>query len=923
MCPRPLFLLLALLAFPAMALEPYLVKDVNPVPVPSGSDPSHPVVLGGAVLFFADDGVSGRELWRSDGTAAGTWQLSETSPGELPDPRPALVTERLYFFLSAHPLGSFASLWVSDGTPAGTFRLTGPSAGGDPWLPVWIASQGVLYFAARDPDHGSELWRTDGTPGGTYLVADVRPGPEGSNVQWLTESKGRVWFGADDGQRGGALWSSDGTAGGTVLAVDPFPSSASHRSPEHIRVVGNRLAFFVPPPGLGRVSQLWAGDGTSRGTAPVTALSGVKGRTSLYESVVHGNRLYFVAENRRGQELWVSDGTARGTRPLTGFRKPDAFHGITIPLSLDLPREQGLPGRFLFVADDGSHGAEPWITDGTPQGTRLLRDLCPGSCSGLPTLGPAIAGRLYFSSYLDLDGGELWSTDGTPAGTRLVRDICPGDCGSGPYPLFAVGDRLLFWASDPEAGREVWSSDGTAAGTVRISDFEPEYLWPDRFLGAVLEDRLLFGSSDGEHGNELWTADGTAAGTRLVEDINRTDVGGSFPRGLRPLGDEAVFVLPDFQAPELWKSDGTAAGTARVRAFGPDELDGAQWEGASAEAGGRLFYLTYSGPWRTDGTEAGTFRLTRGAPGCCLAQEIEAVGSTVFFSLWDEDVGLAFGVELWASDGTREGTRLVVDLMPGEGGSEPMGLTAFQGRLWFAAYAPAVGRELWTSDGTAAGTATVADVNPGDVGSAPELLTVHAGRLWFFADDGEHGRELWASDGTGVGTGLAVELVPGPGAFVPQLLASLGDRLVFSFFGQGLWASDGTQSGTRKIHDRDPDYLNAPLVWTVFQGRLYYMAEGALWTTDGTEAGTGPLLDRDGHRILSPRRFAALDGRLLFTARDHRGAMALWESDGTPAGTFSVPASIGAPEELVRAGDRVFFPGYERATGHELWAVRP
>jgi ELWxxDGT repeat protein len=209
--------LLALLALPAAGLEPYLVKDLDPVPVPAGSDPSRPVTFGGAVLFFADDGIGGHELWRSDGTAAGTWQLSETLSSELPDPRPFLVTERLYFFVDSNPEGFDASLWVSDGTSAGTFRLTqrGVAVGGER---LWVAREDVLYFAAWDLEHGVELWRTDGTPGGTWLVADVRPGPEGSGVQWLTEYRGRVWFGADDGERGGALWR-------TRLEARPLPPS--------------------------------------------------------------------------------------------------------------------------------------------------------------------------------------------------------------------------------------------------------------------------------------------------------------------------------------------------------------------------------------------------------------------------------------------------------------------------------------------------------------------------------------------------------------------------------------------------------------------------------------------------------------------------------------------------------------------------
>lgn len=151
-------------------------------------------------------------------------------------------------------------------------------------------------------------------------------------------------------------------------------------------------------------------------------------------------------------------------------------------------------------------------------------------------------------------------------------------------------------------------------------------------------------------------------------------------------------------------------------------------------------------------------------------------------------------------------------------------------------------------------------------------------------------------------------------------MASLGDRLVLSVHREGLWVVDGT--GTRKINDHEIDTVNDPQA--VFEGRLYYVAQGILWVTDGTEAGTVPFVDRTGSVIVSPQRFAVLGDRLVFTAHHVFGPV-LWESDGTPAGTFQVEprVRIDSPEELVRAGDRVFFPSYDTATGWELWAVRP
>jgi ELWxxDGT repeat protein len=908
--------LLALLALPAAAagVEPYLVKDINPVPRPADSFPRSFVTLGGAALFAADDGVSGRELWRSDGTAAGTWQVADLcAPDCSGNPTVFAETDRLYFFQASGP-DFTVLLGATDGTPGGTFLLTAPPVQVrtlSAWL--WVPAQGVLYFVAQD-EHGPELWRSDGTPAGTHPVIDLRPGPEGSGVRSLALFKGRIYFNADDG-RGPALWRTDGTASGTVR-VKATGSLAT------LWNLGKRLVFVGAAPGRG--FEPWASDGTAARTGPIADLVPGPGSPAYLDFAVHGGRLYFIADDgRRGQELWLTDGTAAGTRRLTDLPRKEAFFALAEGLLLYLPRV-ALGNRLVFLAHDGAHGVEPWVTDGTAKGTRLLRDLCAGACSGASSVGHAsLPGLVVVDGDDGARGTEPWATDGTPNGTRLLADLCPGSCGSSPFVFAAAGGRLLFTAVDGSSGREIWATDGTAAGTVRVSDFAVERPWGDALDWTVAAGQIFFAAEDGEHGDEPWRADGTAGGTRLAADVNETDLGGSFPDRMRALGSQVVFTAYDGVSPGLWKSDGTAAGTVRFKTFGPDELDGLNAEGASAEVGGRLFYFAFDSestryvPWRTDGTEAGTFRLNGdGVPSCCTGQEMRAVGNTVFFGLRDEE----HGSELWASDGTREGTRLILDIAPGESGSDPRELTAFQGRLWFVADGPS-GRALWTSDGTAAGTVAVAA--PG-LPHAFALLTVHAGRLWFFADDAEHGLELWSSDGTGAGTKLAVDLEPGFGSFDARFMTSLGGRLVISGFAEGLWATDGTPAGTLKIDEREIEIF--PRIQTLFAGRLYYVSGGVAWATDGTAAGTGPLLDRDGQEIPSPLIFAVLGDRLLFLADATPGTLALWESDGTPAGTFPIPGVAippFVPLNLVRAGDRVFLPAFDRDSGIELWAVRP
>jgi ELWxxDGT repeat protein len=55
------------------------VKDINPGA--ADSRPFNLTNLNGTLIFAAFDAVSGTELWRSDGTAAGTTLVKDINPG--------------------------------------------------------------------------------------------------------------------------------------------------------------------------------------------------------------------------------------------------------------------------------------------------------------------------------------------------------------------------------------------------------------------------------------------------------------------------------------------------------------------------------------------------------------------------------------------------------------------------------------------------------------------------------------------------------------------------------------------------------------------------------------------------------------------------------------------------------------------------
>ncbi|HEV7508121.1 MAG TPA: ELWxxDGT repeat protein [Thermoanaerobaculia bacterium] len=928
-------------AVPGATLEARLVKDIDPIPRAQGSNPQGAVTAGGLAFFAADDGETGRELWRTDGTVGGTFQLADVCPGACSG-NPTIVarTERSVFFQAFEQGFSTVDLWVSDGSTAGTVRLAQSLLLPDPGRrSLWIASQGLLYFVANDLVHGAELWRSDGTPAGTFQVTELRPGFAGSDPAELTDLAGRLFFRADDGVHGPALWTSDGTAAGTRLVRDPLPGIAAHAGPSMLRTVGRTL-YFVAPTTRHR-DGLWKSDGTAHGTFPLIDFASSPQAPTFRDATVLGGRLLFMASDRgNGAELWATDGTKGGAVPLTRLAPASPF--LPLDAAGRLLPQTSLNGRMILRVDDGVHGAEPWVTDGTRRGTRLLRDLCPGPCSGVLALDPAgiahlpAGGLLLFSGDDGDDTGdgfEPWVTDGTPAGTRRVADLCPGPCSSSPAAISAGPSGVFFLAQEEDNVSQLWRSDGTAAGTVRLTSFESATALLPTSRGVPLNGAFLFAADDGEHGLEMWASDGTPQGTGLFLDLNREDRGGSFPTAFHSAGGKGFFFADDgIHGFELWSSDGTEAGTKLAGELTPGDGPAAAPEVTQAvDSAGQLFFVARrvgelnAALWRSDGTADGTVRLTPPDLQVSALETVRALGGRVLFAATDA----AHGEELWTSDGTPEGARLLADLEPGAAGSQPRSLTVFQGRLYFSAEVGDSGRELWKSDGTAEGTVLVKDIDPRPgQGSEPQLLTEHAGRLFFSAADEEHGQELWSTDGTAGGTTLAADLAPGPAGFVISHLVSAGSHLFFSggtadLTQQGLWVSDGTAAGTRLLNSVliQPDVrpIQAP---AVLGDRIFFASIGdqVLWTSDGTEEGTEPLATANGMQICEPESYQLFADRLVFSAEG-----ALYETDGTSLGTAKI-LDLSAPSEasffeVVPAGSRLLFRKWDRFTGSELWAL--
>ncbi len=255
------------------------------------------------------------------------------------------------------------------------------------------------------------------------------------------------------------------------------------------------------------------------------------------------------------------------------------------------------------------------------------------------------------------------------------------------------------------------------------------------------------------------------------------------------------------------------------------------------------------------------------------------VGNKLFFSAKTSDSG----EELWMSDGTLSGTKMVKDIVAGANGSNPQWLCAVGNKCFFSATTATEGSELWVSDGTEAGTVLIKDIYSGSSSSTPINITAFGDKVLFFAMD-----EI-------------SELIPVVDNTIPE---------------KWLWISDGTDAGTINIGETPTketgyDGDKGKIIVTKDQSKAFFIGYSSsynetLWITDGTKTGTKPIKDINpkpftGWASTSP---AAIDwmtlvgNKLVFraeTVSEVTGNSALglngdigseiWVSDGTASGT--------------------------------------
>lgn len=832
--------------------NPEVVQLTDLCPGPCDSDPADLAFMSNFLLFSADDGQHGRELWSIGPPDFVARMVPEVRIGpEGTDPRrlshaPLPGAEHAAFASIAMPDGrrAIARLGRLDSDPRWQGSVGAFTQVGD------LVAQGdrVIFSADRNDTvaTGAELWRADITEFSisSALLRDIRPGSAGSSIAGMiaVPQRGGVFFRASDGSTGLEPWYSDGTTAGTRRLADLAPGSAGSAPVEALGFANGSVFFFADDLGSGSNRDLWAVDGPG-----------------------------LVARKVRD----FDNSLARGLR--------------------------ALGGGMVFTASNGVDGREFWASGGFPQNTFQVTNLIPGA-AGLSYFASAVSGNFYY-----LAGGEqIYRTDATAAGTSQVGV----NTGTGLVTsIHGAFNRVLFPLLQPGIGDEPHASDVATPGPygvlANIAD-DVGHSQGRRFFAArpgvfgLAQGTVLF-AYDEEEGLELRRLDGdgqasvlapTEAGPGSLLFESQLDDGRTLQR------DGRLYFVDDQRS--VWVSDGSAAGTRRLEQFGNAPFQAASVACLLPRANGDVLVLIDPSAaaslelWRIDASGGATQPLLTagllpantalGNSGSVCPVEF---GNQLLLTAFRPDTGF----ELFRSNLSPGHLVLVRDLVPGSASGFDNGIdpVVAGGRFYFGGVGASGGLAAWASDGTAQGTVQLLDGNT-PLGAQPHSFTVYGNDALFVARDAFASHQLWRSDGSVAGTrtltgvanpGVAVRLpVEGTGA-AGRALAVEGERIFFIanglVQGSGSWLhlSLGEAGDQRRL---SPAGLIGPLApqqlavvpgaGVVFSG--YQASSGReLWFSDGTGAGTLPIADlAAGEAHGGPHGISVLSDGVYFSADD-------------------------------------------------------
>lgn len=842
-------------------------------------------------------------------------------------------------FFSVKTLDGY-NIWKTDGTEAGTLVVStqaidihDTSYG----LPNFHIFNNELYYYVQKPKivydyqaHELELWKTDGV--NNTLVANEIP------LLPLYYLNDTIYYLYVQG-----LFKIENKA--SVIVKPLYPTYSYTKEPPIL--FNNQLIFYTTQysPSGTNFLQIWTSDGTESGTTVIKNIDRLFSfEPGSYEhqklSLKIDNQVYFVMKRisvdryKVNVELWKTNGIET-----TFIKEVDSydyyFDDNTIQIASKLAN---FNGKLLF-----NFYGDIWLSDGTVTGTNKVKTIQTLNYYVNYGKWGILNDKFYFAGFngTNADGYdfELWQSDGTTAGTILLKDINLINSASPNY-FTTINNKLYFKTSN----EQVWQSDGTANGTIFIQNIpkpanSPSYYQTKPELIYTSNNYLLYSYYSEQYGFELWKTNGVSQSLlKNISTAHKTSLGSD--KKVR-LGNTWYFNGMDYRGAELWKSDGTPEGTILVKDINTGSNSSIIQQ---IVAVGNLVYFTviFTGEnaikfYKSDGTEAGT-----------VAMNVDIYAQTNY--LTPSNNYLFFMARYFAESTPWIHNEQIVETRPISTGylydRLPDFLVALQDRLTFSSYNGTLSG-LWISDGTRVNTKRVCENETINVPLNPICNIEFKNKLYFFSFyyDSNNTRKyaLFESDGTKIGTKIVKEfdqsLIAGYALFLEKSSDRLYFRATFNL-GQGfdLWTSDGTTEGTVFLKTISVSYLINPYVIDVSLkfaavGTQFYIfvnpqypSDNMVWTTDGTINGTIQILLKQNSPVVSS--IIPFKCKLYFNLFDSNYGQELWESDGTIAGTHLTGEVITGTENshinnLLSFDNKLVFWANNSTSGNAMWKYLP
>jgi ELWxxDGT repeat protein len=533
-----------------------LVKNIR-----SGEQSSNPseisTLSNGNMLFAADNGKKGIELWISQGTKPTTSLLMDINKGSESSNPSDVLANRTDVYFSANDGLVGQELWSSNGTAEGTVLLADINSGVSGSFPsdlLWLDQR--LFFAADDGRHGRELWSYSTSDQSSSMVLDIQSQANtGSNPGELTEFSGQIIFAADDEIYGRELWMSDGTGSGTRLVEDLNPGGFSS-NPSDFSLLNGRL-YFTAESYLVNGRQIFKLENNTIETTAVLSLDNDNTANQPDDLHSSGNQLFYSAETIPAPPN--ENSSEESARDPGGFM--DAADGISNDAigyindynqriseyrrsgdTFDIQASAGGAGfsaNMLLDFENDASLARDWnqyfqpLTNDTP--LQFSSNTPAIAASRSTTQSPG--GN---NQNLETLGRELWISNGETNGSTLLIDINPGTPSSNPSEFTTIGSNTYFSADDGVHGSELWVSDGTTAGTSLIVDINPGPRGSSPQWITDSNGGIYFSARRDNVGRELWRLEeNEQRATRIIS----TDEGRSKLKALDGNADEFRFEL--------------------------------------------------------------------------------------------------------------------------------------------------------------------------------------------------------------------------------------------------------------------------------------------------------------------------------------------------------------------------------------------